>query len=268
MQLAAAIPPDDRGLQYGEGLFETLRVQDHHAPLLARHQARMLAGCIRLGLPVSEAEVRARLDAAVAASEPGARVVKVMVTGGSAGRGYAPARRARPRWVVQEFPLTLRPPALYRSGLVTGLCCQRLARQPALAGIKHLNRLEQVAAAREVLEHGWDEGLMLDSLGRPVEWTSMNLFARFGDRLWTPALAHQGVSGVLRSWLLEHWLPGSPLTADHRPRPLADLRHADELFAGNSVAGFLPVRKLAVWRWDKPELVLSLQHTFSGLFGH
>ena len=259
---------DDRGLHYGEGLFETLRVQDGHAPLLAGHQARLIEGARRLRLPVSERQVRDQLQSAVDGCQPGARLIKIILTGGSAGRGYAPPRQVRPRWIVRESPLVLRPASLYERGLVTGLCRQRLASQPDLAGIKHLNRLEQVVAAREVRDHGWDEGLMLDTLGRPAEWTSMNLFARFGDHLWTPSVARQGVAGVLRRWLLEQWLPGSPLLPDHRPITLAQLREADEIFAGNSVAGFLPVRKLALWQWEKPDLVFTLQNSFGGLFRH
>lgn len=266
--MSSLVPADDRGLNYGEGLFETIRVADGHAPLLSFHQARMVLGCQRLGLSISPARIAQRLQQAVRECATGDRVLKVMVTGGSGPRGYAAPRQAQPRWLIRDSQWRARPETLYQDGIVTGVCQQRFASQPALAGIKHLNRLEQVRAAGQVRDRGWDEGLMLDSLGRPVEWTSMNLLARFGDQLWLPPVDRQGVAGVARSWLLTEWLPSSSYTVSERPRALAELRHADELIACNSVAGFLPVRKLAVWQWERFELSHSLQHTFSGLFGH
>src|SRR5690606_33467170 len=136
---------------------------------------------------------------------------------------------------------------------------QRLAAQPRLAGLKHLNRLEQVLARQEVQAAGWDEGLMLDAQGRPAEFTSMNLFARFGTQLWTPPLRDAGAAGVARAEILALLAPAEGLQTTTEVRGLSQLRQADEVFACNSVAGILPVRKLALWRWPVGPATLALQ---------
>lgn len=255
----------DRGLAYGQGLFETLRAQGGIAPLAAEHRRRMLLGAARLGLPLTAAAFDQALAQALAES-PDQAVIKLVLTAGSGGRGYASPSTIRPTLSTAVFPYTPRPQLQYRDGMVIGLCKTRLADAGALAGLKHLARLEQVLAADEVRAHGWDEGLVLDTHQRPLELTSMNLFARFGDHLWTPSLTHAGVCGVMRDRILRQGLAGSTVIHCQKPRALADLRHADEVFACNAVAGVLPVRKLAVWQWPVGDLTRSLQSTVDNWF--
>lgn len=253
----------DRGLAYGDGLFETLRLAPGAAPLAERHAARMAAGAARLGIPFDADRFWQAVDSLLAPAEEG--VGKIILTRGSGGRGYAPPANPQPTWLLQRFPLQRRDPAWYTEGMELGVCVQRLSSNPALAGIKHLNRLEQVLAAGEVATHGWDDGVLLDVDGQPLELTSMNLFARFGSRLWTPDLSRAGVAGVARQWCLEQ-AAALGLETDHRPLRLSVLRDADEVFACNSVAGCLPVRKLAAWQWRAGETCRVLQTTFDKLF--
>ena len=254
-----SIPADDRGLAYGDGVFETVRLGPQGAPLRHAHRARLLDGLTRLGISADITEFDRLLDAHLEPSTPA--VVKLMVTRGSGGRGYAAPPVAAPRWLVQRFTYSALPEAVREQGMVLGICHDPLTDNPRLAGIKHLNRLEQVLARTAASRAGWDEALMLDSLGRPVELTSMNLFARFADQWWTPSLQRTGVAGVARNWCLQQL--GN---VSFRPLPLVRLREADEVFACNSVAGVLPVRKLAVWQWTAGSQTRALQTQFEQLF--
>lgn len=284
-----SLPADDRGLAYGDGCFETVRLvagaaslsappsAPLSAPLWPRHRARMLAGAERLGIAIrADALDQALADGLTQAmaqtstqhaSQAGSSAVfKLILTRGSGGRGYAWPPPATPRLLASLHGLPVRPASDYREGIQVGLCQQRLALQPAFAGLKHLNRLEQVMARGEVQRAGWQEGLMCDMQGHPIELTSMNLFARFGERLWTPDLGQCGVAGVARGLIIEKLAHDQGLDVDIDSRPLSHLERADEVFACNSVAGILPVRTLMDRAWPVGESTLALQARLEQLF--
>lgn len=259
------VDPRDRGLAYGDGLFETLRVTAAgQVPLWDRHRQRLLNGARALGIPVPSA-VRLEQQLAQGVAELGGQpgVVKLILTRGVGGRGYLPPPRAavKPSLLVQSSPLPRWSSKHKQRGIELGLCDTPLYPDP-YAGHKHLNRLAQVQARQQVAEQGWDEGLLLSPHRQPLEATAMNLFARFGDAWWTPdlAAARAGVAGVMRDWLLEHCRSRSEKVLVDL-RPLSQLRRADSLFVCNSVVGVLPVRKLAQWQWPVSPEVLRLQHT-------
>jgi 4-amino-4-deoxychorismate lyase len=262
--MSDTIGATDRGLHYGDGLFETMRVADGAIPLRERHLKRLIAGAARLDIAVPRAHLDTQLNAA--ASAMGKGILKVLLTRGEGGRGYSAPPDPVPTLLVQRHPLRLPTLELYQHGLKIGVCDIHLAAQPFLAGIKHLNRLEQVMARRQVDKAGWDEGLLLGPSGEPLELTAMNLFARFGDELWTPALDQAGVAGVMRAQVIEELAPARGLTLRVREGTLSHLQHADELFACNSVAGILPVRKLAQWRWPVGKVTRALQDDVHLLF--
>lgn len=261
--MSDALADNDRGLAYGDGLFETVRVAaGGRLPLWPRHRARLLAGARRLGIPLDEAALERCLADALAGHDS-AGVLKLTLTRGPGGRGYCPPADPRPVLMGRFGPAPCWPEALRRQGLDIGLCRTVLGDDP-LAGLKHLNRLPQVLARAEVARQGWHEGLLLNGRRQPVEATAMNLFALFGDTLWTPSLARAGVAGVGRGWLLEQAaLCG--LTPEVRMRPLSQLRRADGVFLVNSVVGVLPVRKLAQWGWPVPAPVRQLQEELQSL---
>jgi 4-amino-4-deoxychorismate lyase len=229
----------DRGLNYGDGLFETMRLHAGRVCLLARHLARLRAGCTRLALPYpGDAPIEA--DIACLADTAAEGVVRLVLTRGDGGRGYAPPRAATGRRIVSLHAL---PPAGPPT-LALGICSTRLGQSAALGGLKHLGRLEQVLAAAEVDLAGWDEGLMLDASGHVVEATRHNLFYVRGGRVLTPPLDRCGVAGVMRGLVLE------TLAALHLPGGEAPLRYdeldeIDEMFLCNAVAGVRPVRRVA-----------------------
>lgn len=238
----------DRGLAFGDGLFETLRVVAGRAPLADWHWQRLAASAKRLGLACDRARWQQGLADLLAQHAGAHGIIKLIFTAGVGGRGYARPSCVTPNWHWRWHAWTPRAPRLYDTGMVLALAEVRLANQPSLAGMKHLNRLEQVLA-RQAMPSGVDEVLMCDAQGRPHALSCMNIYARFGQTLWTPALTQAGVAGVARRLLLEQWLAGSGLSLSLRTCTVSQLAQADEVFASNAVAGVLPIRKLGVVEW-------------------
>ncbi|HEU0277979.1 MAG TPA: aminodeoxychorismate lyase [Rhodanobacteraceae bacterium] len=249
----------DRGLAYGDGVFETIRWRNGVAPLWSRHLARLREGCARLGLARPDPAVLAR-DAAEVVGDERDAVVKIIVTRGPAERGYAPVADRPVTRIVAAFPTPDLPAAWYVEGIRVRCCDLRLAAQPALAGIKHLNRLEQVLARAEWTDATLVEGLLFDQADHLVSATAANVFVASGGRLLTPALTACGVAGVMRAALLDA-LPATAIRAIGRD----ELTHADEVFLTSSVRGVLPVRAIDGRAYRVGALARAAQACWHGL---
>ncbi|MFS8137527.1 MAG: aminodeoxychorismate lyase, partial [Thermomonas sp.] len=243
-----AVPADDRGLAYGDGLFETMRVHAGSVPLWSRHYERLHRGAQRLTLPMPRMSiVEAQIDELIHGCDAG--VLKLLATRGAGGRGYAPASDPTPTWLLALHPL----PAVPTHGLRLHWCETRLAVQPRLAGIKHCNRLEQVLARAECGQAGCDEGLMCSTQSEVVCATAANLLV-LRDGVWlTPPVEACGVAGVCRGWLLEQ---GLVEVAALTPR---QVESAQSLALCNAVRGILPVAALADCEWPAHAAVAELQ---------
>ncbi|MFC0269399.1 aminodeoxychorismate lyase [Kushneria aurantia] len=231
----AGFPLDDRGAAYGDGLFETVLVRDGEPLLWREHCERLEEGAARLGF---EAPERAELDALPARAGAGEKILKIMLTRGSGGRGYALPDVASPRLryrIVAFTPAAQR----WREGVSMRLCRLRLAEQPLLAGLKHLNRLENVLARSEWQSPDIAEGLLRDQHERVVEATAMNVAWLENGRWLTPWLARCGVAGTLRRALL-----AQGLVAEVDDAGLERLVKASSLCLFNSVQGVWPVQRL------------------------
>jgi 4-amino-4-deoxychorismate lyase len=238
----AALPADDRGLQYGDGVFETMLVRGGRARFLEAHLARLSRGCSRLAISTAFVNpLRAEIDAAVAMAPPLA-VLKIIVTRGNAQRrGYAPQGDEAPRRLVSLWAT----PALagHDDGVDLRVASIRLGENPALAGIKHLNRLENVLAAAESAGHGAFESLLLDASGNLVSGAMSNVFiVRVGDVV-TPSIERCGVAGVMRGIVLRE-CAALGVTAGEKRLTLDDLFAADEAFITNARIGVVPVRRV------------------------
>ncbi|MFZ5467737.1 MAG: aminodeoxychorismate lyase [Pseudomonadota bacterium] len=250
-----SLPQGDRGLHYGDGLFETMAVTEGKVRLLALHLERLARGAARLAIPLPDPDGLAGA-LAVAAREQGEGVLKLIVTRGGGGRGYLPPESPTPSLILQRHPPV---DADGRDGVAVRLCELRLSRQPALAGIKHLNRLEQVLARAEWRDPAIAEGLLLDAEGFLVEGVASNLFLVRRGRLLTPLLDQCGVAGVMRAHVMRC---ASRLGLDVQETRLVldDLRAADELFLTNSLYGIRPVVRLTEHReWAVGPLTRALQ---------
>lgn len=244
-----AVPLADRGLAYGDGLFETMAVLDGRIRLLPFHLQRLESGLRRLGIHgLAFGEVADSLrDAAVRSrAVPGcsaACIMKFVVTRGDGPRGYAPPRLGEPRWWLQAFPWL--PPTAERLPAKVVVSGVRLGHQPLLAGLKHLNRLEQVLARQQVPPAEADELLLFDTEGRLVCATAANVFIVRGDRLCTPRLERCGVAGVARAALLAASANGAlDCAVEEGELGRAELDTADEVFLTSALRGVWPVKEI------------------------
>jgi 4-amino-4-deoxychorismate lyase len=236
---STGVDPADRGLAYGDGLFETMAASEGVIRWFDLHLDRLEEGCRRLEIPAPSRSLLAH-EIGTHCPKEGRAVVKLIVTRGPGARGYTPPDPPAPTRVLAISPWPDYPDSYYHSGISTRVCQLRLGENPALAGIKHLCRLEQVLAQLELRGHAVQQGLLLDTSGHVVGGTSSNLFAVRGGELTTPALVRCGIKGVMRRVVLET-ARTLGIRADERDLTLADVLAADELFVAGSLFGIWPV---------------------------
>ncbi len=228
----------DRGLAYGHGLFETMVLAEGQLPLWRYHEARLIRGLTTLGIPWNPAAVSSTLAKLLGLCNPQG-VVKLTVTAGVSGRGYAIPEPLTPTIIAQWSP----PATGCQSAVKLQLSDYRLPLNPVLAGLKHLNRLDQVMASRSTAA-GYLP-LLLDTQDLVVEALSHNVFVYHGGRWLTPDLRACGVAGVMRDLLLTEVLPAMGLQAEICTLDMDSLMGADELFVCNSVMGVQRVSEIA-----------------------
>lgn len=256
-QSADSISVLDRGLQYGDGLFETMAVIDGACPFWNAHMQRLQQSCERLQLPVPESSLL-QAEADVLVRHEKRAVLKLILSRGEGGRGYRYPDPIQPSRIFMRHPWPDYPQQNRREGVQVRFCGTTLARQPALAGLKHLNRLEQVLARNEWQEAQIAEGLMLDENGNVIEGTMSNLFMVQNDILYTPDLSACGVAGIMRETILElarnadMTVRVTNITKDH-------LCEADEIFLSNSLIGIWPVNRIDEQTFAVGEISCRLQ---------
>lgn len=237
----------DRGLLYGDGVFRTLRACNGHAMHWPQHYHKLQSDCSALGIACPDAAVlSAELDSLLSQHPDG--VLKLIITRGQGARGYAPPAQSAPTRIWDVSPLPSYPAEWSTRGIKARICQLRLSHQPRLAGVKHLNRLENVLAAAEWNDAEIAEGLLLDGADNVIEGTRSNLFLVSQGQLITPDLSRCGVAGVQRervmAWAAQHNMP-----LQVRDVKLDEVLHADELFLVNSIIGLWPVRELEQRCW-------------------
>lgn len=253
----ACVASTDRGLLYGDGLFETIAVVNGVMRHWPRHLCRLQAGCERLGIQAVDATILEDECRAVA-GEADRAVLKVIVSRGSGGRGYRVPDDPVTTRIVQLHEWPEFPAACAEHGVSVRVCSTRLGQQPALAGIKHLNRLEQVLARQEWSDPDIMEGLLLDSAGHLIEGTMSNIFLVRDGRLLTPDLRQCGVAGIMRTQVLE--LAGElSMDTSVLPVEISHLREADEVFICNSLIGIWPVIAVDGNNYEKGTVTVRLQ---------
>lgn len=232
----------DRGLAYGDGVFETVRVTRDGPVLLPYHLQRLRDGLQRLNIAVEWAALEQEIHRYPGWQQPG--VVKLIITRGNGGRGYGTVNVQGPSRVFSTHPIPQYPEQHRQKGVCIYSCETRLSINPQLAGIKHLNRLEQVLARQEFqsdsCQDQYQEGLMLSQSGRVIEGVFSNLFLVRDGVVLTPDLSQCGVAGVMRRWLLEQ-MQESGIKVNVGRVTLQDIELADEWFFCNSVYGVWPV---------------------------
>jgi 4-amino-4-deoxychorismate lyase len=265
---ATTVPLNDRALAYGDGLFETIRYGNGRLLFEDLHLQRLAQGCARLGLDYDAAALEREMEHALRISEERKEpdgILKIIISRGSGGRGYRPPRQGANRILtLHALPDHGTPP---EHGIKAYLCRQRLAVDGAFAGIKHLNRLEQVLGAGEWPDGDFTEGLMLDADGYVTEGTRSNLFFVRNGRLHTPDLSRCGIAGIMRQVLLQRY-GDNTATGFYT---LADLHLADEVFVSNSVIGVWPLLSLHSGgeriEWSIGPVARECVHYFNAVLG-
>ncbi len=235
-EISTLIATTNRGLNYADGLFETLVVHKNRPRRWQAHMDRLGAGCERLGLKMPPQAVLLREVQTVSAGRADV-VVKIVLTRSGLARGYMPPEDASCVRIVSAHPYPQGIAELARNGIEAQICKLRLAIQPALGGIKHLNRLEQVLASAELRDSGAAEGILLDREDHVICAIAANIFLIKEDRLLTPRLDRCGVRGVVRSQILA----GFGHRCEQRRILVDQLLEADEVFICNSVKGVVPI---------------------------
>lgn len=242
-QVCTTIGCEDRGLAYGDGVFTTIAVYDRRPCLWSRHQQRLQRDCHRLGIAFSAWDKLQREVFALAAAQAQASM-KVIITRGQGKRGYRPppADATQPNRIVILDP---RLPSLFdneRQPASLTVCRHRLPDNASLAGLKHLNRLDQVLARSE-----WDdeyaEGLMLDHNDAVIAGTMSNVFLWSGRQLCTPSLTACGVLGIMRQYVIDQAAANGIAWTEQCVR-LDDFYRADSAFFCNALVGLWPIGQI------------------------
>lgn len=255
-RLADSVPADDRGLHYGDGLFETLLVRGGRPRFLEAHLARLASGCSRLAIPFQgESALRAEIAAAGARATQLA-ILKIIVTRGSATRrGYAPDAEV-PRRLMALYE-SAPPAAELREGVDLVLATGTVAEHPGLAGIKHLSRIENVWALGEARAAGAFDALLRTASGQVISGAMSNLFIVRAGRVLTPRVDRAGVAGILRQVVLRECAALS-IAAAEQPLSMDEVLAADEAFITNARIGVVPVRRVGEHAYRMKSLALRL----------
>ena len=252
---SASISLLDRGLSYGDGVFRTMPVHKGLPASWQLHYQKLNHDCNALKIQCPDEQTLLQDIQASFAGADG--VAKIIVTRGEAARGYPYPADLTPNRIVIKTDLPAYPKSRFEQGVNLHLCTLRLAHQPLLAGIKHLNRLENVLARSEWADPSIADGVLLDGNDSVIECTMSNIFARYGNQVLTPRLNLCGVSGVTRERIISQ-LPLLNLSVSEETLPLSQLMQADEILICNSLFGVWQVTQFNGKAWPKQPLADNL----------
>ena len=237
-----SLPISDRGLHYGDGLFETLEIHQGKPLFLAQHLQRLQLGCLRLKIPAFDPQLLTQ-EAYQLCKNHARGVLKIIVTRGSGGRGYRQPDPIAATRILGVYPYPDYPQHYADQGVELTVCQHPVSVNPVLAGIKHLNRLDQVLARSEWQDDRFQEGIMCDSQGFLIEGTMSNLFWVRDQTVYTPSLAQAGIDGIVRQWLI-HYLQDKSIAVETGQFTFEHLFSAHEVWVTNSIIGIWPVRAI------------------------
>ena len=261
-----SLPLPDRGLNFGDGLFETMLFAQNRLFYRDYHLARLERGVVALGFSDCLTLVNEYLSVVVEelkSSSHGQYSVRLTLTRGDGPRGYTPGANCTPRVIVSaqhlEQDWRQRPSAATMD--IAAICWSH---QPQLAGLKHLNRLEQVLAARERIDKSVDELIMLDEHASVISTISGNIFAVIDDVLITPKLNKCGIEGTRRRLILESWSKKIGVETRESMLNVEQLHQSTELFFCNSLIGLRPVASFGYQTWSKHPACEALHAIYRG----
>jgi len=239
----APISPFERGLHFGDGLFETIACRNRRPRFLRLHLERLALGCQRLRIPPPDPDELRREIRSLAGEAPSAIIKLILTRGVATSRGYAPSGAELPTRITFRYRWPAQDAAAVQDGVAVRTARLRLGENPVLAGLKHLNRLEQVLAKAEFPDTRIAEALLFSRSGNVICGTMTNVFIVRGQAIHTPAVDLCGVAGVMRRVVMQEGARGG-LQIRERVLDATDLGEADEVFLTNARIGIWPVREL------------------------
>lgn len=251
----------DRGFQYGDGVFTTIAVRDGIPSFFDLHLNRLETDSAKLNLAFPGRALLRDEACRLIKNAPNS-VLKVVLTRGTGGRGYQFPNPSQPTRVLSCHPRIDYPGSCLTEGVLVRLCDMRLGRNARLAGIKHLNRLEQVLARNEWNDDEIREGILRDESDHVIEGVMSNLFLVKEDRIKTPKLEYNGVSGIMRSLAMKAAVQLG-LSVEQGSVSLSELYQADELFLTNCLIKIWPVRQFEAKRYK----IGAVSHRIAGIIG-
>jgi len=260
------VPVSDRGLAYGDGLFETMLIVREDIPLWPLHHERLLKGLVRLQIAVESQRIRHVIDTALEAAKDvpaDLLILKLIVTRGESSRGYQVDSSVHSTLITQLSPLVL---DVNKHEGVHVHCCEHVLMPIAWAGLKTLNQLPYVLAAQERSHTHFDEGLLFTAEGELIEATARNIFIVKDDKIVTPIIDQCGVAGVMRQNIANKIAVQIGVEVIEQRLYKEDLFSADEVFLANSISGIWPVIECEKQRWLIGPITRSLQAMCHGVF--
>lgn len=255
------ISPLDRGFAYGDGIFRTLIMREGEPENWPLHYQKLVADCAAINIVCPSAEILMS-DLCQLFSLTETAVAKIIITRGEGERGYAPPAITAPMRVVLKTAMPNYPKSYSAQGVNLHVCKTQLANQPLLAGVKHLNRLENVLARMEWTDPTIAEGIMLDHQNNVIECTAANIFARFNNTLITPNLSQCGIAGITRQRIIDHahlW----NLKIKVEQLDLERLLTADEVLICSSLFTAWQVQHILDKNWQPSPLANNIRKTLT-----
>ncbi|MGI2064762.1 aminodeoxychorismate lyase [Shewanella sp. MF08487] len=255
----ANVDPSDRGIAYGDGLFATMRTGAEGILFFETHQARLTIGAARLGFQWQMSEALQQQLQALAIEYP-LHCIKLIVSRGVGGRGYTPPEIVKPTEIVSVHAIPRHYAQWQQMGISLKTSSVRLGLQPLLAGIKHLNRLEQVLIKSHILPQGFDDWLVADIEDNIIESSMANIFFIKGNQVLTPSLAQCGVAGVMREHVMLALLE-QHLNIECLPVGAERLIEFDSAFITNSILGIVDVLAIDSLTFTRTPITAQLRQT-------
>ena len=249
----------DRGLLYGDGVFETIAVNQGQPQYWQEHLKRLASGCEILGMELDD-DALLKAETFQLIGDDQQCIIKIIITRGIGDRGYKPTQQKLTR-IIQKFAWPEFPVSYIESGIDVTLCQFQLSQQPVLAKIKHLNRLEQVIARSE-WDDEYQEGLVCDTEGHIIEATSSNVFFQIGNDLVTPDLEKCGVAGVMRGLVIKYCSENN-INLSITDLRLNQIQDIEGMFVCNSIIGIWPVRRFRDQSLAKTAIITRLMSNFN-----
>ena len=249
----------DRGLAYGDGVFETIAVKQGKLIFWDDHLNRLIHGCDVLGIGGLDYNLlKSEVLSTISAKED--CVIKIIIARGVGGRGYKPEKNTHTR-IIQKHPWPEHSEKLDQQEIEITQCAFRISRQSALSQIKHLNRLEQVLARSE-WEDEFQDGLVCDTNENIIEGTSSNVFFECDNNLITPDLTHCGIEGVMRKKIIEYCL-ANKISLEIRDFKLSEINSIRGILLCNSIMGIRQVRTYCGRELDNTAIINRLITAFN-----